>query len=188
MEPLHRSIVDIDLRVGNRRCRLVFTRDLGTYDAPLMHAPMRIKEADVVLLESTYGVLHGALRRPTGRVAGRRPDNGFLGDSRVVTRGVVVMGSAALARHYAVSGSFFDGVHVARTILCRCREAMHRSSRLLILVVAELLRMSSRKATRQAATHFLVSARKSIFLGPCNLAATRLLLHSNENFASTLKR
>jgi metallo-beta-lactamase family protein len=49
------AIVEMDVREGNRRCRLVFSGDLGTGHAPLMNPPARIEDADLVLLESTYG-------------------------------------------------------------------------------------------------------------------------------------
>lgn len=49
------AIVELELREGNRRFRLVFSGDLGTSHAPLMNPPARVQHADLVLLESTYG-------------------------------------------------------------------------------------------------------------------------------------
>jgi metallo-beta-lactamase family protein len=43
----------ISLRAGG--CRLVFSGDLGRADDPLMPAPTPVDEADVVIVESTYG-------------------------------------------------------------------------------------------------------------------------------------
>ncbi len=49
------AIVELELAEGGDRCRLVFSGDLGVPGAPLMNAPARLHEADLVLLESTYG-------------------------------------------------------------------------------------------------------------------------------------
>lgn len=49
------AIVEIWLREGNRQCKLVFSGDLGFVDAPVMPDPETIDDADLVLLESTYG-------------------------------------------------------------------------------------------------------------------------------------
>jgi len=49
------SIVELNYRdQGQSRC-LVFSGDLGYREAPVMNAPERIRHADAVLLESTYG-------------------------------------------------------------------------------------------------------------------------------------
>ncbi|KJH83017.1 MULTISPECIES: MBL fold metallo-hydrolase RNA specificity domain-containing protein [Pseudomonadaceae] len=49
------AIVQVDVEDFGRRCRLVFSGDLGNACSPLMHAPTPLSEADVVLMESTYG-------------------------------------------------------------------------------------------------------------------------------------
>jgi metallo-beta-lactamase family protein len=49
------SIVELDLEEHGRRCRLVFSGDLGHSGAAIMRDPAVVSEADVVLLESTYG-------------------------------------------------------------------------------------------------------------------------------------
>ncbi|MBE7373628.1 MBL fold metallo-hydrolase RNA specificity domain-containing protein [Pseudomonas lopnurensis] len=49
------SIVQMDVQDLGRTRRLVFSGDLGNTCSPLMHAPTVLKEADVVLMESTYG-------------------------------------------------------------------------------------------------------------------------------------
>src|SRR2546430_7526762 len=46
----------IDLAIGNRDpVRLVFSGDVGRYGHPLLRDPEPVPEADVILVESTYG-------------------------------------------------------------------------------------------------------------------------------------
>jgi metallo-beta-lactamase family protein len=49
------AIVEVVLDEGPKRFKLAFSGDLGFSDAPLMQAPTRVEDADLVLLESTYG-------------------------------------------------------------------------------------------------------------------------------------
>lgn len=49
------AIVQADVEDFGRTRRLVFSGDLGNACSPLMHAPATLSEADVVLMESTYG-------------------------------------------------------------------------------------------------------------------------------------
>jgi metallo-beta-lactamase family protein len=49
------GIVEVVLDEGVKRFKLAFSGDLGFSDAPLMQAPTRVEDADLVLLESTYG-------------------------------------------------------------------------------------------------------------------------------------
>jgi metallo-beta-lactamase family protein len=49
------AIVELWLTEAGRTTKVVFSGDLGYRDAPLMPDPMTISEADVVLMESTYG-------------------------------------------------------------------------------------------------------------------------------------
>ena len=49
------AIVEIWLTENGRECRLVFSGDLGFVDAPVLRDPEIVKDADLVLLESTYG-------------------------------------------------------------------------------------------------------------------------------------
>lgn len=49
------AIVELTVPGGGRRRRLVFSGDLGNPDSVLMNAPSRLRDADVVLMESTYG-------------------------------------------------------------------------------------------------------------------------------------
>ncbi|HUF74364.1 MAG TPA: MBL fold metallo-hydrolase RNA specificity domain-containing protein [Gammaproteobacteria bacterium] len=49
------AIVELWLEEDGRVCKLVFSGDLGFVDAPVMPDPEVVDEADIVLLESTYG-------------------------------------------------------------------------------------------------------------------------------------
>ena len=49
------AIVQVDVEDFGSTRRLVFSGDLGNACSPLMHAPTPLTEADVVLMESTYG-------------------------------------------------------------------------------------------------------------------------------------
>ncbi len=49
------AIVELWIGTGGETRKLVFSGDLGSRDAPVMDEPTRIDEADVVLMESTYG-------------------------------------------------------------------------------------------------------------------------------------
>lgn len=45
----------VSLEIGARSTRLTFSGDLGRWDRPVLPDPAPVKEADVLLLESTYG-------------------------------------------------------------------------------------------------------------------------------------
>ncbi len=49
------AILEIALRAGGRQTRLVFSGDLGQPGRPILRDPERVKRADVLLIESTYG-------------------------------------------------------------------------------------------------------------------------------------
>jgi metallo-beta-lactamase family protein len=49
------SIVELKLTQGDEQRRLVFSGDLGKWGAPILRDPTLLAEADIVLLESTYG-------------------------------------------------------------------------------------------------------------------------------------
>ena len=49
------AIVALDLEEGGERRRVVFSGDLGHRDAPILRDPERLEQADLVILESTYG-------------------------------------------------------------------------------------------------------------------------------------
>jgi len=49
------AIVELEYREGSESRTLVFSGDLGYRDAPVMNPPARLQDADLVLMESTYG-------------------------------------------------------------------------------------------------------------------------------------
>ncbi len=49
------SIVELEYEEDKQTRTLVFSGDLGYRDAPLMNSPKRLRHADTVLMESTYG-------------------------------------------------------------------------------------------------------------------------------------
>ena len=49
------SIAELWIREGTTERKLVFSGDLGHLGAPVMHDPARVLEADLVIMESTYG-------------------------------------------------------------------------------------------------------------------------------------
>ena len=49
------AVVELWLTEGGVERKLVFSGDLGYRDAPIMEDPAKVTEADVVLMESTYG-------------------------------------------------------------------------------------------------------------------------------------
>jgi len=49
------AIVEVTYAEGGEERILVFSGDLGYRDAPVMDPPVRLKKADVVVMESTYG-------------------------------------------------------------------------------------------------------------------------------------
>jgi len=49
------AAVDLTIPSGGRDCRLVFSGDLGNSESVLMRDPETLRDADIVLMESTYG-------------------------------------------------------------------------------------------------------------------------------------
>ncbi len=49
------AIVELEYHAGGESRTLVFSGDLGYRDAPVMEPPKRLRHADTVLMESTYG-------------------------------------------------------------------------------------------------------------------------------------
>ena len=49
------TIVDLKLREGDIQKRVVFSGDLGQFDTPILHDPAAVENADLVIMESTYG-------------------------------------------------------------------------------------------------------------------------------------
>ena len=49
------AIVDLEASEGDIQRRIVFSGDLGQYDTPVLRDPDALPEADLVIMESTYG-------------------------------------------------------------------------------------------------------------------------------------
>lgn len=49
------AIVELSLEENGQQRKLVFSGDLGQYDTPILRDPAAIDQADLVLMESTYG-------------------------------------------------------------------------------------------------------------------------------------
>lgn len=49
------AIVEATLTGNNQTKKIVFSGDLGRYDDPIMHPPKELKDADILVVESTYG-------------------------------------------------------------------------------------------------------------------------------------
>lgn len=57
------AIIEVDVECGGSVRRIVFTGDLGQPDRPVVRDPYRVKAADVLCIESTYGNrLHRSLQ------------------------------------------------------------------------------------------------------------------------------
>jgi len=77
------ALVELDLAEEGTTRRLVYSGDIGQYDTPILHDPATIEEADLVLMESTYGDRFHRDREATIReigeiVAAARHDRGNL--------------------------------------------------------------------------------------------------------------
>ena len=78
------SIIEVDLKCGDGTRRIVFSGDLGMRTRPVLRDPVRVKTADYLVVESTYGdrahrslpqtedelvhILHDTLERRGGNV------------------------------------------------------------------------------------------------------------------------
>ena len=49
------AIIELALSEGDKTKKLVFSGDLGHNEAPILRNPEKIKHADIVIMESTYG-------------------------------------------------------------------------------------------------------------------------------------
>ncbi len=86
------SIVEITMTEGPLQRRVVFSGDLGHAGAPILRDPVCLRQADVVLMESTYG---NRLHRPWGQTWDEMRDI-FL--SRDIQKGNVLIPSFAIGR------------------------------------------------------------------------------------------
>lgn len=64
------SAVELWVTEDGRRCKIVFSGDLGQYDTPILKDPECIGRADLVLMESTYGDRRHREREDTIREIG----------------------------------------------------------------------------------------------------------------------
>lgn len=77
------ALVEFELREEETTRRLVYSGDIGQYDTPILNDPTAIAEADLVLMESTYGDRLHRSRAETIReigeiIAAARHDQGNL--------------------------------------------------------------------------------------------------------------
>lgn len=49
------AIIEVCIKEGELEKKIVFSGDLGNIDQPILEDPTKIKEADILLMESTYG-------------------------------------------------------------------------------------------------------------------------------------
>lgn len=63
------AIVELAVQGATQRKLLVFSGDLGRYDNPVMHDPASITQADVLLVESTYGNRETHIDKPEAELA-----------------------------------------------------------------------------------------------------------------------
>jgi len=78
------SIVEVDLEEAGTRRRVVFSGDLGQYGAPILEDPTPVAEADVVLMESTYGDRLHRSREETERELGGIIEAGRSGRGNIL--------------------------------------------------------------------------------------------------------
>jgi len=84
------AIADLTVQGDSQRKRLVFSGDLGRYDNPVMHDPAAVEQADVLLVESTYGNRDTRVQDPEAELA------------RVVTEALSHEGGVLLIAAFAV--------------------------------------------------------------------------------------
>lgn len=65
------TVVELDVTTDEGPCRLIFSGDLGQYDTPILRDPESPTEADLVIMESTYGSRLHRSREPTIREMGQ---------------------------------------------------------------------------------------------------------------------
>ncbi|MEO0574225.1 MAG: MBL fold metallo-hydrolase [Pseudomonadota bacterium] len=49
------AIVEVEISLDSITTRLVFSGDVGQYDTPVLHDPQPVLDADLIIMESTYG-------------------------------------------------------------------------------------------------------------------------------------
>lgn len=57
------ACIEVWLTEGNVRKKIVFSGDIGNLDQPIVRDPSFVKEADYIVMESTYGMRYHAVRK-----------------------------------------------------------------------------------------------------------------------------
>lgn len=76
--------VEVKVTENGKSRRIVFSGDLGQYDTPILHDPECIKQADVVLMESTYGGRRHRDRSETIKEIGEILSNAAAGKGNIM--------------------------------------------------------------------------------------------------------
>ncbi|MDX2195478.1 MAG: MBL fold metallo-hydrolase [Cytophagales bacterium] len=63
------AIVELYIKGDNQNKKIVFSGDLGRYNTPILRNPTSIKEADILLVESTYGNKENPVDNPKDLLA-----------------------------------------------------------------------------------------------------------------------
>jgi metallo-beta-lactamase family protein len=85
------AIAEVTVQGPEQRRQLVFSGDLGRYGSPVMHDPAAISQADVLLVESTYGDRNTHLDDPETQLA-------RVVNEAIARGGVLVIAAFALGR------------------------------------------------------------------------------------------
>lgn len=87
------AIIELEIDADGRAHRVIFTGDLGQPGRPLLRDPATVRQADVVVIESTYGNrAHRAMAETERELAG------ILRDTLVCRRGNVIIPAFAVGR------------------------------------------------------------------------------------------
>ena len=63
------AIVEVYLNGSSQKKKIVFSGDLGRNNDPLLYPPTKIKEADILFIESTYGNKKNPIKNPEDSIA-----------------------------------------------------------------------------------------------------------------------
>lgn len=85
------AMIEVEVRRGGRPLRILFSGDVGRYDAPLYHDPAPPVECDYLICESTYGNREHEPERVLDQLA-------TVVQAAVARGGVMVMASFAVGR------------------------------------------------------------------------------------------
>ncbi|HET6883359.1 MAG TPA: MBL fold metallo-hydrolase, partial [Pirellulales bacterium] len=85
------AMIEVEVRQGSQPLRILFSGDVGRYDAPLYHDPAPPPECDYLICESTYGNREHEPERVLDQLAA-------VVQAAVARGGVMVMASFAVGR------------------------------------------------------------------------------------------